>query len=501
MPCLTSGFRSFVALAAAVSLAPGALVFTGTAQAATAMRPAKSPAQKWTKISSDTNFSIASAGLFRTKDGRLHVLWPSEDIGKTNTTFSLHYSTVAGREKLVNTGKVVSGWSAIMQFPRLVAGPGGGMRAIFTGGNGVSGSPYNTGAIYNSTSSAAGTSWPLGTGSLSESVQVNLTDDAAATEGNGTPVVAWAAANGLAYHVGVDPTIPSMNSDGLVGGSSTTGAGDPTLVRTKSGAILAGWFNSSGTASEGYWTDQIAPSKGAPAKAPNSGGPNLTNGQPFQPVALATQVGGGEYLAYCVPTRILHCSHIALWRVGSKKTIAVPGSASGQANNVAIAAAPGGHLWIAWFDNGTNKVSVVRTNSAATGFGPVLTFAPPASLFAFSGLEAEGSTGPVDLIALEQQATAHSSPAYFDTQVLPALRIKASKSSVSNAKSTTITFTVTDTGDAVSGVTVKFLGQSAKTNAKGQAKFTIKKGTAKGSHAAAATKNGYSSGSATVKVT
>ena len=498
MRWFTSGFRMVAPLTAAAALAAGTFAMQGAI--AGTSHPAKS-AQKWTKISSDTNFSIASAGLFRTKDGRLHVIWPSEDVGKVNTTFSLHYSTVAGREKLLNTGKIESGWSAIQQFPRLVAGPGGGLRAIFTGGNGMGGSPYNTGAIYTSTSSAAGTSWTLGTGSLSESVQVNLTDDAATTESNGTPVAAWAASTGLAYHAGVDPTIPSMNSDGLVSGNSTTGVGDPTLVRTKSGAIEAGWFNSSGTTSEGYWTDQLEPAKGTPAKAPGSGGPNQTNGQPFEPVALASRVGGGEYLAYCVPTRVLHCGHIALWQVGSKKTIAVPHSSSGQANNVAIAAAPGGHLWIAWFDNGTNKVSVVRTNSAATRFGPVLTFAPPASLFSFSGLQAEGSTGPVDLIALEQQSTAHSSPAYYDTQVLPALQIKSSKSSVSNAKSATITFTVTDTGDAVSGVTVKFLGQSAKTNAKGQAKFTIKKGTAKGSHSATAGKSGYTPGSVTVKVT
>lgn len=496
------GWLTSVALLSAATLSTATLTVTGTAPATEAAVPQSAlTAQTWTKISADIDLGFASAGLFRTSDGRLHVLWPSKDVGKKNTTYSLHYSTVGGREKLLATGTLEKGWGAIMQFPGLVAGPGGGLRAIFSGSNGQVNSPYNTGVIFNATSGPAGTSWTLGSGSLSHSEFVSLTNDAAATEGNGTPVAAWAGTTKLNYHAGIDPTIPSMNPDLVVSGKSTTGIGDPTLVRTKSGGILAGWFNSSGTATEGYWVDQIEPSQGTPVKAPDSGGASQNNGQPFEPVALASRAGGGQYLAYCVATKVLHCGHIALWRVGAAKALTVPGSASGKANFVAIAAAPGGHLWIAWFDNGTNKVSVVRTNAAATGFGPVLTFAPPSKLFTFDGLQAEGSTGPVDLIALEQQATANSSPAYFDTQVLPALRIKASKSSVSNAKSTTITFSVTDTGDAVSGVTVKFLGASATTNAKGQAKFTIKKGTSKGNHAAAATKTGYSPASFTVKVT
>lgn len=45
------------------------------------------------------------------------------------------------------------------------------------------------------------------------------------------------------------------------------------------------------------------------------------------------------------------------------------------------------------------------------------------------------------------------------------------------------------------------LGQSAKTNSKGVVKFTVKKGTAKGKHAAVATKSGYASATFMVRVT
>jgi hypothetical protein len=342
------------------------------AQASVTARPAITT-QKWTKISKNTGFGIASAGLFRTGDGRLHVVWPSKD----GATFSMHYSTVGGRAKLLATGTIVSGWGGISQYPRLVAGPGGGLRLVFSGGNGVGGSPYNSGAMYTETSDSAGTKWILSTGSLSQSDFVPLTDIAAATESDGTPIAAWSTNTALTYHVGVDPSIPAKSPDQTFGIGAAGGLGTPTLVRTTNGGILAGWFDTTGNSDEGYWVAQIWPSKGTKVKAPDSGGKHQNNGQPFQPVALTTRPGGGEYLAYCVPTKVLRCGHIALWKVGAAKALTVPGSSSGQATLVAIAPGRGGHLWLAWFDNGTNKVSVVRTNAAANGFGRVITFAAP----------------------------------------------------------------------------------------------------------------------------
>jgi hypothetical protein len=218
-------------------------------------------------------------------------------------------------------------------------------------------------------------------------------------------------------------------------------------------------------------------------------------------VALVAHPGGGSYLAYCVPTKVVGCGHIALWRVGASKILTVPGSSSGADTFVSLAVGHAGHLWISWFNKQTNKISVVRTNTAVTQFGQVRTISAPAPLFNFNALATLGGSGPLDVIALAQLNHLNASPAYFDTQLFPALRIKASKSSVSNKRSTTITFTVDDSGDGVAAATVKFLGQTAKTNSKGVVKFTVKKGTAKGSHVAIATKTGYAPASVTVKVT
>src|SRR5215469_17076981 len=140
-----------------------ALTIAGTgiagAQAAPS-HPAKATT-KWTRISKNTGLSLASPGLFRTADGRLHVVWPSHDGVK----FSLHYSTVGGQAKLLASGVIVKNWGGMSFDPRLVPGSKGGMRIIFTGGNGINGSPFNLDAMYIADSTSAGKSWKLVNGS------------------------------------------------------------------------------------------------------------------------------------------------------------------------------------------------------------------------------------------------------------------------------------------------------------------------------------------------
>ena len=97
--------------------------------------------------------------------------WPgrADDTG----SFSVNYSTVGPNAKLETTGTIEKGWSGISAYPRLVAGPSGGIRAVFTGGNGVGGSPYNLGTVYSATASSAGTTWALVKGSMSQSGNVS----------------------------------------------------------------------------------------------------------------------------------------------------------------------------------------------------------------------------------------------------------------------------------------------------------------------------------------
>jgi hypothetical protein len=191
----------------------------------------------------------------------------------------------------------------------------------------------------------------------------------------------------------------------------------PTMVRDKSGNIWAAWFDNSFKADQGYYVDQILPSAKARVKAPGSGG-NTANNQPLEAVAFTARVGGGLYLAYCVPTKTVPCAHIALWRDGSSTVRVVPGSATGHASHVAIAAERGGHLSIAWYDSAMNKIRLVTTNSAATGFGTVRTISAPPATIAFDGLQLEGSQGPLDVIALTLQNKTNVT-AFWATELKP----------------------------------------------------------------------------------
>lgn len=481
-------------LIALIGVAAAGAVLPGTAQAA----PVHTAATKWTKISTDTNLGIASAGLFRTSDGKLHVAWARKD----GTTYSLHYSTVGGKAKLLATGTIVQKWTGVSFYPRLVAAPGGGIRLVFTGGNGVSGSPYNLSAMYSATTTSAGTKWTLTPGSMSHSTIVSETDTSATTQSGGTPVASWPGGSGVTYHVGLDPNTPAAKPDQTV--PVTEGGGDvigTTLIRASNGSVWVGWFTESGASDQGYWTAKLLPSQAAKVKAPGSGGTGLANNQPFESVAFAARAGGGEYLAYCVPNKTIECAHIALWKVGAGKASVVPGSGSQHAAHVAIAAAPGGHMWVQWYDTSQNKIHVVRTNAAVSKFGTVQTLPAPPTTVELDGLQAEGSQGPLDVVALVLQNTAQATPSYWDTQLLPKLSLTGSPSSVSHKTATTVTFTATDVGNPVPGATVSFLGKTAKTNSKGVAQITVPKGTATGKHTATVTKPDYTSATFTVNVT
>jgi len=479
-------------LIALTALATAGALFPGAAQAAGARTAAVT---KWTKISTDTGLGIASAGLYRTADGMLHVAWARHD---TNS-YSLNYSTVGPNAKLAATGTILNGWNNVSFYPRLVAGPSGGIRLVFPGANGVSGSPYNLGTVYSATATSAGTTWKLVKGSMSHTTLVPLTNTSATTQSSGTPVASWPGGSGVAFHVGTDPNTPATAPDGSVAVAS--GAGPvvgTTLARETDGSVWVAWFTESFASDMGYWVDKITPAQAAKAEAPGSGGASLANNHPLQSVAFAAGAKGGGYLAYCVPTASIPCAHIALWKVGAASAATVPGSSSQHDAHVAIAAAPGGHLWVLWYDTSQNKIHAIRSNAAVTTFGPGQTIAAPPSTGELDGLQAEGSQGPLDVVALVQQTTAGTTPSYWDIQLLPKLTLAGAPATVAPGK--VVTFTVTDVGDPVAGATVTFLGKNATTNSSGVATITVPAGTAASSYPATTAKTGYTSATFTEKV-
>ena len=89
----------------------------------------------------------------------------------------------------------------------------------------------------------------------------------------------------------------------------------------------------------------------------------------------------------------------------------------------------------------------------------------------------------------------------YSTQVKVGLHVSPSSSKVRNTSKHTITMTVTDVGDAVSGATVQFAGHKGTTNSKGKVSFTLAKHTKPGKYNAIATRSQYLSARTTVTVT
>jgi hypothetical protein len=451
----------------------------------------------WTKISSGKSFASDEPGLLRTSDGKLHVVWV-----KTNADndYSLGYSTISRVGALLNTGVTspVTHWFALQGTPRLVP-DGKNIRLVFNGRQNTNfGNLLGLGARYTETSTN-GTAWALVNGSLSSNTSFDqkLT---ATTKADGTPVSAEGKGRALFYHVGVDPATPAGTSDSETDSQPGSSFLNPALVRDKDGSISVAWFQDFG-ASPGYYVQKLLPAKGPVTKAPSSGSATGPQNEPRQQVAFTARTGGGVYLAYCQPSKAQSCAHIAVWKVGTKTVRVVPGSTGGHAGDVTISAAPGGRLVVAWYDAAKRIIQVVRSNTQVTAFSAIRVVKLPSKAQQIDNLFSESSTGRIDLVANVQQTGAGNPIAFFHTQVLAALKVTASPTKFAHTKTTTVTFHVTDAGQAVSGVTVKFLGHSAKTNAKGVATIKIAKGQTKATRAATASKADYAPGSVKVKIT
>ncbi len=446
----------------------------------------------WTKLATLDN-GADTAGMLRTSDGTLHLVWLAKRA--SNSTQSIGTSTISLSGKLVATGTALSGWGSLEQDPQLVR-DGSGMRLIFEGGTGTTGC-FSYGLVYTATSTD-GKHWSLATGSLS-SHSAGIGNLAATTELNEvTPVATFAG--GHLFHVDFNPNCPASTLDGTIAQTIGSAPSNPAIATDPAtGAVWAAWYQN--FVKQGYWADQILPTQGAPIEAPRSAATPTQNNQPLEPVALAGRPGGGVYMAYCTASSSQQCAHIDLWKVGSSTVKVVPGSHNSTRTRVALAAGPQGRLSVIWYDSTKNVIHAVRTNTSATAFGSIRTIKVPAHTFGFNSIQAEGSSGRLDVVIVDQLSTTGLPISLYHTQILAGLSLSAKPGKFSHKKGKKVKFTVTDAGQLVSGANVKCLGKKGTTSTAGTVKLAFHKGAAKGKHICTASKAGYSSGKTTIKVT
>jgi hypothetical protein len=464
-------------------------VVAGAAKAGGTTANAAPALGHWTLLSGTSSVPGGTPAIWQDAQHRATVLWLRQ-YGPSD--FSYPVAQIAANGSVGATTDAFAGghWGSLSNEPSLV-GQAGKPLVVFSGlkGNGV----YALGCIYGADGSSQ--PWTLETWSLSNDC-VNPVGSAAANSA-GTVAAAWGAGTNVNYRIGTSPTIPATGPDpsipiGANGFPYKTG-----IVADAGGSddFYIAWAkaNSNPAANDGYYVKDVT-AGGATLKAPGSTTNSINRLGQFADLAIAARLGHpGVYIAYC--TGSTKCN-LKLWHVGSSSALALPSSPT--PGSVSIAAGPAGRIWVGWYDESTNKVYVTRSNEKVSRFGPVRKYSTPCVEHGLLGLSS-GSSGRLD-IAMQCVNTAVKGAEYA-TQVEVGLHLAASPATVRNTSQHTITMTVTDVGDPVSGATVRFDGQTRTTSASGTASFTVAKHASPGNYAATATKSQYLSAKTSVRVT
>jgi hypothetical protein len=476
----------------AAGLPAAGLPAAGGAADATAGRRAAPSAtvNGWRQLSTVESSSIAEPHAVQNGAGAI-VIWPQEDSLSSD---SIRARTISATGQPGGSiAPVVTGWDAVTNDPKIITTPGGFM-TVFSGIRSTTpGEPYDGPMAYAVSPNPS--SWSLGPGSLSQSTVAYASNGTGAVDDGGTPVVGFngGSTDRVTLHRGIDAAVPAGSPDWTSSPIGLCCSYYANLARDReSGAIWTAWYsNASGAANAGVFTQRVWPLPlGARTKAPDSS-EGASASDPDQTIAMAGRIGGEVWAAYLVG--YAPAEQIALWRLGSNERLIIRAN---DPDAPSLAAAPGGRLWLSWYDRGSKTVKAVRTNRAVTRFGRVQTFPIPGgsdgAVWTTTGV---GGGGPLDLVVNAQRGFGDSH--IWHRRVLPGLTVDVRPARIDRGR---VTIEVSDAGEAVAGARVRLLGDTVTTNARGEATVTVARSTRDGRYKVTATKAGYAPGSDTLRV-
>ncbi len=428
-------------LAGGGTMACSLLAATGLSTAAFAGGGAPA-AVGWTRISGGTTSATAAGaqlGLARTADGTLHVI---SNHGTNSTTISETRISPAGH--VLGTTTVASGWDGNGGLALLVM-PNHSLRLFAAGEHeGGPGGPLD--GINSFTAPAGGVTWTRVAGEAWGGVFGAGAGQIAATLApGGQPVTAWSNN----YHVGLGaPSATPIVHPDIFNPQLATDA--KTCAVVYSAVTIAG--------KGGTYAQQLLPSLG-PARLLGSNTQSAGSGE-------TARIGaGGVYIV----TANGNAQVLALTRYGGG-TIDVARGAGYELTNVV--AAPGGRLWILWWNFRGTDMLVTRSNGAVTKFEPVQTLPLPANADGVSGIQGNGSLGPLDLFA---DMLVGNDTGFLYTHVLAEMTVTTAVSAITSKKHKVIgselKVTVTDAGDPLAGASVTVGAKVAMTKTFGVATF------------------------------
>jgi hypothetical protein len=488
-------WKSIVCLVAAVGFASSLAIPLDASAASSTRARLTGPRAAWTPLgipASEFYYAGSHPGLYRTSDGVLHAAYVSKYSTANGSKYRLMHLALSQTGHVLRKNVIVGGFGTMRFTPQLVAGPNGGLRAIFVGGTGLQNDFFQSG-VFTAVSDKSGSSWTV----PNERIGVTAPDGLrAAAAADGTPVVVWTArevgsSGWLRWHVGTGTTPdPGIHFD--ISPSSADVVRDGNRVYL-TWVVRAGGSTAPG---RGVWVKQILPSEGPAVRAPNS----VTSDGVYNPgehVAIAGRRGGGTWLAYCRGSDI-NCYRILLWKVGTSTTYTLPhpgtGSGTDRWASINLSMAPGGRLWVAW-RGAYGLTYALRTGTNGHTFGALRVLGETG----FNGccqqhLDVEGSGGPLHMFRSDVSTGPNN------RVIDPGLSLSADPTRWRAAAGRTVTFTVRDAGSAVRGASVKAHGKACQTNRDGKCRISFAAMGAS-TFAATATKPGYYRAIVTLRAT
>ncbi|HEX2234576.1 MAG TPA: hypothetical protein VHG69_14555 [Thermoleophilaceae bacterium] len=411
----------------------------------------------------------ADAGVARTPDGVLQVIWPRQS-GRSGAV--IHGSLSRDARRLARPRQIASYDGGLNDSTALVAVPGG-VRAFFAGLQ--AGSPLDR-VVATASFFGGGWSEPApASNPASGRSPFAAAGLGAGARADGTAISVWGSP-GPGFHFGLDP-------QGTDGSFTAGGASDPGVgVDSVTGQSVVAWNVVDTGAVAALPVAPIGPRSIAP-------GPRVAEAQ--HRVGVTGRIGAsGVYVAYLSGGNQFR-ARPAVWRFGDPGATVVSRTIGARA--VSVAAAPGGRLWVFWQRDG--RLYATRSDPAAARFGPLVSLGPPPGARAVHDLAGEGSRGPLDLLALAGRR--RTGAGIWHRRVLPRLELAV----VRNRRGG-LTLRVTDAGLAVAGARIRIAGVAARpgarrrTSLRGTARFRI----ARGRYRATAAKRGYAPASLPVRV-
>ncbi len=457
------------------ALVSSLLVVAGTSAAVAG------PPGTWTPVveaGPNTLGSTARPSAVRTADGVLHVVHTQMD-GPSD--YSVRHQALGADGEVLSRSTVVAGWDQVDNDPQVLLTPTG-LRVVFAGiRSGDRDDFYNDGRAYHATSDATGAAWTLQATALNRTSDSNGSGAATLADGS-TIVAATPTGDTLRYRqeelAAPDSATPDEGFD-VDPAQASCCVYDAELVRVPgTDEVWLAWMANDNRPEAGATSDliigtyvrRLEPSLGPILRAPGSVEPSDVDGdgtvEPGEVDAselsggpgLAARADGAVFLAYAVgyPTR----EAVAVWRVGDRAAVRVPGSAEAQYADISVDDA--GRVWAVWETR--DVVRAARSDVDVTRFGAVVDLGSPLSGGTPSAgdllVDGTGAGPGADVVVNTGSGLQHQ-------EVLAGLTLRVTPTRLEAGRRQTVRLFVTDAGDGVEGARVRIGSAACATRADG----------------------------------